>query len=92
MVYISPNAFEFNRLGLSVGRRLGNAVVRNRIKRLIREAFRLQGLAVHRPGHDIVCIPRPGAPRSLETYERSIVRLFDQATERLHQRDAESGS
>lgn len=37
----APNGLEFCRLGLSVGKRVGGAVARNRAKRLVREAFRL---------------------------------------------------
>lgn len=45
------------RLGLSVGRRLGNAVVRNRIKRVLREVFRIHGGAIP-AALDLVVIPR----------------------------------
>ena len=45
------------RLGVSVGRRVGSAVVRNRIKRLVRDAFwSLPGLP---PDHDYVVVARP---------------------------------
>ena len=37
----TPNGLAFCRLGLSVGKRVGGAVARNRAKRIIREAFRL---------------------------------------------------
>lgn len=45
------------RLGITAPRALGGAVVRNRIKRRLREAFRLQRAAIH-PKWDIVLNPR----------------------------------
>ena len=40
VVYAKNNGLEINRIGISVGKRFGNSVQRNRIKRLIRESFR----------------------------------------------------
>jgi ribonuclease P protein component len=59
VVYAFPNGRDTSRLGLSVGRRAGGAVQRNRIKRRIREAFRT---ASDLPsGFDLVVIARKGS-------------------------------
>ena len=58
IVYIlQENTARLPRLGLVVGKRFGNAVKRNRMKRLIREAFRLNKHKLL-SGCDIVAIPR----------------------------------
>ena len=46
-----------SRLGVSVGRKFGGAVVRNRFKRMVREAFR-QCAAIRAAGFDIVVVAR----------------------------------
>jgi ribonuclease P protein component len=42
VIFVAPGAADSARLGLAVGRRVGNAVCRNRWKRLVREVFRLK--------------------------------------------------
>lgn len=53
------------RLGMAVTKKTGNAVWRNRVRRLIREVFRLEQEQIS-AGHDIVVVPKKGTnPREL---------------------------
>jgi ribonuclease P protein component len=73
-MWLIANGLTHPRLGLVVGRRHGNAPRRNRIKRLLREAFRL---AQHElpAGYDLVCAPRVGGELTLAGGRESLVRL-----------------
>jgi len=57
IVRAAPNGLGFPRLGLSVGKAVGNAVIRNRVKRVLREAFRLNKHLLP-GGYDLVVVPR----------------------------------
>ncbi len=83
VVHALPNSGPEPRLGLAVGKALGGAVARNRVKRLLREAFRLRRADLP-PGHDLVVVPRadPAEPWSLAACERSLVALAAAAAER----------
>lgn len=59
MVRYCPNQRAEPRFGLAVGRKVGNAVVRNRVKRRIRESVRRERGALG--GVDVVFIARPSA-------------------------------
>ena len=50
-IYIAKNDYDFPRLGISVGKFYGNALKRNKFKRLVREAFRLNQHKIP-SGHD----------------------------------------
>jgi ribonuclease P protein component len=71
--YSLPNNLGHPRLGISISRRVGTAVVRNRIKRLIREAFRLHPKEL---SYDFVIVPRPHEPRKLADYQKLLATLL----------------
>jgi ribonuclease P protein component len=81
LVFVLKNDLPHARVGLSVSRKHGGAVVRNRWKRLLREVFRLS-LAKLPSGVDIVCIPRGGEPVLAELLD-SLPRLVKRAAKRL---------
>ena len=60
-VSVAINHLDHHRLGLVVQKRYWSAVGRNRIKRCIREFFRLNKHRIPLPGKDLVVIARPGA-------------------------------
>ena len=61
-VFVWPNSENKRRLGITASRRVGSAVKRNRIKRLVREFFRLNKSSLP-PSSDLLFIARPGADR-----------------------------
>ncbi len=60
VVYCRKNGLPYNRLGLTAGTKVGHAVVRNRIRRRFREAYRLNEEKLI-PGYDIVLVARRAA-------------------------------
>jgi ribonuclease P protein component len=56
-VFLRPNGMELSRFGWSIKKALGNAVLRNRMRRRIREILRLHRQEIA-PGWDIVIHPR----------------------------------
>ena len=59
-VLSKKNGLIFTRLGITVNRRIGNAARRNRIKRLVREFFRLNKESFQK-GYDLIVIANRGA-------------------------------
>lgn len=71
-----------SRLGLAVSRKVGNAVVRNRWKRRIREAFRLQQHELP-TGLDIVVRPRKGAVCDYKAIASSLLSLMQRLDRKM---------
>ena len=59
-MYVLENHLGKNRIGISVSKKVGNSVIRQRVTRLIRESYRLQE-ALFQNGLDIVVIARVSA-------------------------------
>lgn len=71
--YFYPNGQPFNRLGITAGKKLGNAVCRNRVKRIVRAAYRI--CEAEMPiGYDIVFVGRNDAPGRTSAEMESFIR------------------
>lgn len=82
LVFVADNDLGWTRLGLSVSKKHGNAIRRARLKRLLREAFRLKQHQLPR-GWDLIVIPRQNSGGTLEDYRRSLMRLTHKLAKRF---------
>jgi len=74
-----PNGLDYSRFGFSVSKRVGKAVIRNRVKRLLREAARARQALVE-PGYDVVFVARkPISDADYPQVDRAVQQLLAQA-------------
>jgi ribonuclease P protein component len=91
LVFGCPNGRPHPRLGLSISRRIGSAVVRNRWKRLLREAFRLSRPHLP-PGIDLIVVPRAGQEPELSALRQALPRLAARLAQKLVGTGADSSN
>ena len=87
VVYAIPTDHKTPRLGLSVPKHVGTAPRRNRIKRMLRESFRLMQHDFPRT-YDLVVVVRPHEPMILAEYQK----LLSALVMKLHQRYTRDGT
>ncbi|MEL6795984.1 MAG: ribonuclease P protein component [Planctomycetota bacterium] len=90
VVFAKPNDLGHLRLGLSVGKRVGNAVTRNAVKRRLRDAFRVVASewSEVQPGLDIVIAARSTKVDSPETYAELLRSALAKLTKVIEKRGA----
>lgn len=82
LVFADRNDLGVTRIGLSVSKKHGGAVIRNRLKRLLREAFRLVQHDLP-SGVDLIAIPLDKNKAALAAYQTSLTKLATKLANRL---------
>ncbi len=84
LLFLAKNSVDVTRIGLSVSKKHGGAVERNRLKRWLREAFRMERHAFP-GGLDLIAIPLAAGRASLPAFRQSLVGLVRRLSRRLNQ-------
>lgn len=79
VIYVMPGADIINRAGFSVSKKVGNSVVRNKVRRRIKESYRLNS-GLLKGGLDMVFVARTRAKgASYKEIESAMISLFKRA-------------
>ncbi len=76
MVFCLPNGLAAHRLGIIASKKIGNACVRNKAKRKIREAFRRIKQNLSTPGDIVVIAGRDSAPLPFSILEKKLTQTL----------------
>lgn len=80
-IYIKKNNYSYNRYGISVSKKIGNAVIRNKYKRRIKDI--IDDIKINMNGYDFIIISRPKLKEcDYNTIKENIVNLFNMIGEK----------
>ncbi|MGL6024649.1 MAG: ribonuclease P protein component [Cetobacterium sp.] len=91
LIFFKKNEENINRLGFVASKKTGNAVCRNRLKRLFREYFRKNNLELKK-GYDIICVAKRKAGENIseimyKDIEKDLEKVFKRANLKLEKKD-----
>ena len=89
-MYARRNDLPHSRMGISISRRVGSAPKRNRIKRLLRESFRLMQHDLPK-GYDWILVVRGHEVMNLSEYQEMVRELMEKLHERWEKQSGHRG-
>jgi ribonuclease P protein component len=79
VMYVVPNKETYNRVGFSVSKKVGKSVVRNKVRRRIKESYRINSHMIEK-GYNIIFVSRVRANEaSFREIEKAMISLFKKA-------------
>ncbi|AKL97373.1 ribonuclease P protein component RnpA [Clostridium aceticum] len=76
ILYIKKNAFDYNRAGFTVSKKVGKSVIRSKVKRRMRESYRLNDSKLLQ-GYDLVFVARQGCNEAtFQEIESALLHLI----------------